>query len=252
MEKKKSLMYGFVDECTSPVGGNYADSIGEVIVGRRPLCINDCAYCWATEIKENHPEWQKYRGHYRLEASALKEYPDEAFVFLQDMGDIGDPLIPIEVIKSIFGYIASHPKVTYLLLTKCPEFYLRHVEDLKRLPNIIYGVTIETNRFITSKISKAPPPSWRFSAMKRLRHMTRDPRILVSVEPVMEFDMDSFEASIVELKPWKVACGFDNHPGNHPDVKLPEPKLEKVLELIRRLEARGIDVHRKTLREAKE
>jgi hypothetical protein len=251
MAEKKSLMYGFMTHTTSPVAGNYADSVGERFIGRHPYCINDCSYCYATEIKLKHPEWDKYKGPYRLEASALKEYPDGSIIFLQDMGELGDPLIPLEVTKSILAYIAAHPRVTYLLVLKCTNFYLRFIEDLRKLPNIIYGATIETNNFIPAKISKAPSPMSRFIDMSLLRRRHLNARIMVSVEPIMDFNLDSFAAHIASLKPELVACGYDNHPGNHPETPLPEPKLEKTLSLIARLEEKGIKVYRKTIREAR-
>jgi len=46
------------------------------------------------------------------------------------------------------------------------------------------------------------------------------------------------------LQPWAVAVGYDNY-NNH----LPEPPLEKTMQLIERLEKAGITVFRKTLRE---
>lgn len=252
MAEKKSLMYGFITHPpTSPVAGCYADSVGEKFIERHSYCINNCVYCYATEIKNKHPEWDKYKGPYRLEASALKEYPDGSIIFLQDMGEMGDLLIPVEVTKSILSYIAAHPHVTYLLVVKCTNFYLRFIEDLKRLPNIIYGVTIETNNFIPARISKAPSPMSRFIDMRLLRRRHPEARIMVSVEPIMDFNLDSFATHIISLKPELVCIGFDNHPGNHPEVPLLEPKLEKMLSLIARLEEKGIKVYRKTIREAR-
>lgn len=232
----KGLMFGFVDAQTNPVAG-------------RPVsgahCPNDCRYCYARALKERH-QWPKYQGPYRLDPKALKEYPDGHTVFLQDMGDIGDPEIPIlGVIDPIARYVANHPKVTFLPLTKNPNFYLERQDVLGDLSNIIYGVTVETNREIPPEISKAPHPALRFNAMKKLREKRPDVRILVSVEPIIEFDFDEFLNQIVDLKPELVAVGYCNH-----GYRLPEPSLRKTMHLIEMLEIYGIKVHRKTLREA--
>lgn len=44
----------------------------------------------------------------------------------------------------------------------------------------------------------------------------------------------------------------DNHPGNHPDVKLPEPRLAETEALINTLKLHGIRVYRKTIRKARD
>lgn len=233
----KSLMFGFVDAQTNPVAGRPKSGAH---------CPNDCRYCYAKALKERH-QWPKYRGPYRLDAKALKEYPDGYTVFLQDMGDLGDPEIPIlGVIDPIARYIADHPKVTFLPLTKIPNFYLERQDVLGDLKNIIYGVTIETNREIPDEVSKAPHPTLRFDAMRRLREMRPDVCILVSIEPIMEFDFDEFLNSVIGLNPELVAVGYCNH-----GYRLPEPSLVKTTELINALEKRGIRVYKKTLREAK-
>lgn len=230
------LMFGWVTHKPNPIAGAYSEE---------QFCINNCVYCYATEIKLKHPEWDKYKGPYRLEASELKEYPEGSIAFIQDMGDIGDPSIPATITGQVLEYIKAHPKVTYLILTKMPSFYLNWVKLLRDATNIIYGVTIETNTWISSSISKAPSPQTRFQQMIRLRHQMPEARILVCVEPIMRFHLTSFETSIRELRPELVCIGYCNH--GH---QLPEPSLEETKLLIDTLEKNGIKVYQKTMRKA--
>lgn len=245
----KSLMFGFVTHTANPIGGRFCDTAYGLEATDLRHCIHGCCYCYARGIKEDHPEWEKYSGPYRLFEKELKEYPDGAVVFLQDMGDIGDPTIPTDITDKIFIYIADHPKVTYLLLTKNPEFYDHRRDIAGDLTNIIWGVTAETNNYIPSKISRAPSPFERLLVMSRFKRSMKDPRILISIEPIMDFNLDSFVELITRLNPELVAVGYDNHPQLHPEVKLPEPALSKTMKLIETLEEKGIKVYRKTLRE---
>lgn len=248
----KSLMFGFIDFCSSPIAGRHSESA---------FCGHECCYCYATGIKKDHPEWAKYQGPYRIEEKELnREYPDGSYVFLQNMGEIGDPAIPIlAVIDPIARYIAAQPKVTFLLLTKNPQFYVDRQDVLGDLPNIIYGVTLETNRLIPRAVSKAPSPLTRIFAMGRLRRLNPEARVLISVEPIMDFDMDPFVTHIKALHPEyeqrqdqpHVAVGMDNHLHLHPDITWREPSLAKTGLLIRKLTDVGIFVHRKTLRAAR-
>lgn len=244
-------MFGFVTHTTNPIGGCWRDTTPVAEPTDLRHCVHGCCYCYARGMKEGHPEWVKYNGPYRLIEKELKEYPDGSVVFIQDMGDIGDPLIPFDVTDKIFIYIADHPKVDYLLLTKNPSFYNRKLDIMADLKNIIFGVTVETNNFINPKISRAPSPMTRILAMDLLHRRLPDARFLVSIEPILDFNLDSFTTNIARLKPWRVAVGYDNHPDLHPEVLLPEPSLAKTERLISALEARGIRVHRKTLREAR-
>ena len=76
--------------------------------------------------------------------------------------------------------------------------------------------------------------------MRRLMHEHK----AVVVEPILEFDQEEFTEAIREMSPSFVYIGYDNY-----GCKLPEPRLEKMLEFISRL--RGFtDVRVKTIRKA--
>lgn len=75
--------------------------------------------------------------------------------------------------------------------------------------------------------SKAPSPVERYKAMAELPWKNK----LISIEPIMDFDLEDFTALIKSIKPTIVYVGYDNYGSN-----LPEPSLDKTLKLVSELE----------------
>jgi hypothetical protein len=68
---------------------------------------------------------------------------------------------------------------------------------------------------------------------------------VVTVEPVLDFDLRIFSAWICNIRPEYVWIGYNSKPKS---VTLPEPSEDKVQKLIQRLLDAGIEVRGKTLR----
>jgi len=54
---------------------------------------------------------------------------------------------------------------------------------------------------------------------------------MITIEPILDYDLDVFIKMIKSVKPWKVAIGADSCGHN-----LPEPSSEKIKALITELE----------------
>jgi hypothetical protein len=121
-------------------------------------------------------------------------------------------------------------------LTKNPGRFKEFVHLCRN--NILLGATIETNR--SNDFSKAPTVAERAKAMIDLQY----DRKYLSVEPIMDFDLEIFIDWIEKIVPIHVAVGYDNY-NNH----LPEPSLTKTLQLIERLKE-FTEVRKLRLREA--
>ena len=104
--------------------------------------------------------------------------------------------------------------------------------------NVVLGATIETNR--DYPVSKAPPMFERYESMKKLPFENK----IVSIEPIMNFDLEPFVEWIRDIGPVMVHVGYDNYHNN-----LTEPSLTKVRELIQQLSA-FTNVKLLTLRES--
>ena len=192
-------------------------------------CPFNCIYCWSMGEKGlvKRYNMKKYQGPPRLIEKEFKIFKKGEFVFVQDMSDLFAGIIPKEYIERILEHIKKFPKNTFLLLTKNSKRYLEF-ED--RIPNnCICGVTVETNRDKGyRKISHAPLPTDRLAAMHLLKGNIRK---MISIEPIMDFDLDYFVNEIEAIKPSFVYVGYDNYL-----YGLPEPLLPKTKELIKQLE----------------
>jgi DNA repair photolyase len=192
-------------------------------------CPYNCIYCWSMGEKGlvKRYKMKKYQGPPRLMEKEFKAFKEGDFVFVQDMSDLLAEIVPKEYIERILEHAKKFPKTTFLLLTKNPERYL---EFKDRIPsNCICGATVETNRDKEyRKISRAPLPTDRLVAMRLLRN---DVRKMISIEPIMDFDLDDFVSEIEAIRPSFVYVGYDNY-----NYGLPEPLLPKTKELIAKLQ----------------
>lgn len=112
----------------------------------------------------------------------------------------------------------------YVFQSKAPERFLEFL-DLDLFPEkSILGTTIETDRYV-ERITEAPNISNRVRAMRRIRG-----RKFISIEPVLQFNLEELVGMIFEIQPSFVTIGADSK--NH---NLLEPDGEHVRELIKRL-----------------
>jgi hypothetical protein len=103
---------------------------------------------------------------------------------------------------------------------------MRAVELLPESTDFVLCATIESNVYHPD-ISKAPAPYDRVMALK-----TYSGERVITVEPIMDFDMTEFADMILSCNPIQVNIGADSG-SNH----LPEPRPEKLRGLITRLES---------------
>jgi len=156
-------------------------------------------------------------------------------VFVGSMGDIS--FFPLNVHKQIIEKVVmKNPKTLFFFETKNPSIYARWMPFLPE--NVILSTTIETNR--DYHLSKAPKTELRYAAFKNILW----PKKHVSIEPIMDFDLDVLVDWMRKIAPLMVSIGYDNHFCN-----LPEPSLGKTMKLIAELE-KFTRVEKKTLREA--
>lgn len=216
---RSDKMFAFIDETWNPVKG----------------CLHACRYCYA-------PKYTSGARSPRLEERELaRRFRPGSFIFISDLGDLFGGWVPVEWIDRVVEVVRRHPDTLFLALTKNPA---RYHELVDRLPaNVVLGSTVETDLdHVAAELSQAPAPSARLEAMRVLKW----PAKFISVEPVLRFSSpEEFASKILSCEPIAVAVGYDNH--GH---RLPEPPLRDVEGLIGALEASGVLVVRKTLRQA--
>ena len=213
-KEEKNRMFNFIMKTWNPVVG----------------CRHDCCYCWARKLAETKlKKIERYKNGFTpklIDKELSKRFKNE-IVFVSDMGDLWGEWVPKEWILAVLDATKRSSKTNFFFLTKNPDRYL---ELLNLIPtNAILGATIETNRN-TSTYSKAPLPEDRVKAMQELRYRCSN-NIMVSVEPIMDFDLFNFLDSIKRIQPNFVVIGKDNYRNN-----LIEPDLEKILSFVHELE----------------
>ena len=198
-------------------------------------CCFGCSYCWARKLVEgrlkNTPKYAKCGFAPTFHPKALAtNFKKGSFVFVSDLGDIA--WAALDDFKRILTRIEVQPEVKFLLQTKSPQIFL---EPIRKCPhNVYFGTTIETNR--NHNFSKAPLPFIRYREICRAEH----PLKFLSIEPIMDFDVEILIGWVKDIHPKIVEIGADNY--NH---NLPEPPWEKVTELIRKLQENGLLVRQK-------
>ncbi len=228
-KKTKGRMFNIVTATWNPITG----------------CLYNCNYCWAKSLATNKLKTAKRYAQGFVpslnETEFTARFAKDDLIFVSDMGDMFSDYIKSSWINRVLEHIAKFPEANFLFMTKNPQ---RYHEFLQKMPaNAILGATIETNldsMVLSDKISSAPMPSERYNAMKTLDWN----RKIVSIEPILDFDLHTFGEWIECINPFLVYVGYDNY--LH---KLREPPLEKTLKLIARIRENTL-VIRKSIRYA--
>lgn len=204
-------------------------------------CLHGCIYCYARELAttrlKNSPRYKDGFKPNFFPNELRRRFKPGDFVFVSSMGDLFGQWVPHEWAESVLRTIAKWPETTFLLQTKNPgRFFV--FRDM--LPDNVYlGTTIETTSYLygipfevastlpkhSQTITKAPPLLVRYSAMTHPRLDAY--RKFVSIEPIMDFDLEEMVRWIRGIKPEIVEVGADNHKHN-----LREPPWGKVEALL--------------------
>ncbi len=191
-------------------------------------CNFQCSYCWSRDLVENGrlKRSLKYQHGFAptFHPNELhKTFKPGVFCFVSSMGDVsfasrGELLQVLEVIRRF-------PETSFLLCTKNPAFYLGYEDQLP--PNVYLEATIESNRHYPD-ITRAPAPFDRYRALA----IVNSTRKFLSVEPILDFDLEMLVDWVLKISPRILEIGADNYKHN-----LPEPSWEKVeafMQAIRR------------------
>lgn len=199
LNKQKGNMYGFVTHTWNPINGK---------------CKHDCEYCYMKVFpqKELH-----------LSEEALLDYlGNDRVIFVGSSTDMFAENVPSGWITKVLDKCRSEDN-TYLFQTKNPD---RFKEFIGLYPEkTIFGVTIESNK---ARNYNAPTCYQRWNKMYEGRDFMK--RIMVTIEPIMDFDLDILSSWIRAIKPEFVNIGADSKHHN-----LPEPSKEEILKLVEEL-----------------
>lgn len=220
LNKQKGNMYPFVTHTWNVIKGK---------------CFHDCSYCYMKRWKQ--PEL------YFDEKELKTDLGKDNFIFLGSSCDMWAKQISDEKIKKILEYIVLFQN-RYLLQTKNVKRFM----DLKDFipKNAILATTLETNRINLNfgekyNISHAPDINERIIYMEMLKRRYFD--LMISIEPIIDFDLNDFIDRINFINPKYISIGADSMKSN-----LPEPSSKKVWELAEILSPKYHVVLKKNLK----
>jgi len=215
LNKQSGDMYEWITHTWNPLGGE---------------CPHECEYCYVDELKKNPVLKEKYSGEPRLYEKELDyNHKDDQVIFVCNMSDLFAVDVPDYAITEILGRCNVNPKTHYLFQTKNPERIRDHWHFLPEHSTIC--VTLESNRDCESY---APIIVERVNDLKWLRVLCwtqENKKLYITIEPVMDFNLDEFKKDLWEINPDKVSIGADSK-----NSGLPEPSPEKLEQLITYLE----------------
>jgi hypothetical protein len=163
------------------------------------------------------------------------QYGEGKTIFEENCNDLFADAVPLEWIDRILTHCDAWPQNEYIFQTKNPRRIEKGVWIFP--PRCLIGVTVETNR--ENDLGGAPRRRCRLTALAGF-----DPRFtskrFVTIEPIMDFDLEKFARLLIEAKPDFINIGADSKGHG-----LPEPTFEKVMRLVDCLKAAGIEVREK-------
>ena len=214
MNKKDGNMYEFVTHTSNPIKG---------------ACPHDCSYCYMKPIYNRF----KLDQTLRLDQEELNcNYGRNKYIFMGSSTDMFANEVPTDWIIQVYDHCWQYNYNHYLFQSKNPSRFLDpnligH-QLMQRKDIICFATTIETNREYPF-VSKAECMHARMFAMQRLREMGFP--VMVTMEPIMDFDYDDVIAMMECIQPFQVNIGCNTSK----TVNLLEPTKEKFLRLVHTL-----------------
>ena len=209
-------------------------------------CLFDCAYCRPSFQRQSKRQKHLCQDCYayipHCHEDRLSKIPSARIVFVCGNGDISfcPPSFTRKIIERIKEHNTQSPHKTYYFQSKKPAYFQPFLVEFPE--NVILLTTLETNRDAGyDEFSKAPVPSKRHRQFKSLDY----PRKVVTIEPVMDFDLDVFFRWIRGLHLEYVWLGLNSKPEA---LILPEPPPDKLRDLAAMLVQEGIEILGKELR----
>lgn len=208
LNKVKGNMYGFITHTFNMVKG---------------ICPHGCSYCYMSK-----------RGKLKPVRFDITEHRTELgkgnHIFVGSSCDMWAEEIPTEWILWTLMHCQKYSGNRYFFQSKNPSRFVDMLMfvDMSRVSSkVTFCTTIETNRIYPEIMGKTLSPGARAAFMAGVA--TAFPTH-VTIEPIMDFDLQELLMLIHRINPTQVNIGADSKGCN-----LPEPSPEKVKTLIEEL-----------------
>lgn len=216
ISESQGNMYKFVTGTWNPISGK---------------CPHRCPYCYMIK-----PDGELPPIHLR-EKELNGEFGENDFIFIGSGTDMFAEQVPSEWIRRVLDFCVSASntlfnanQTKFLLQSKNPARILEFTDhSLFMNGQVVACTTIETNRHYPDFMGKAPLPQKRAEAMNLIS--SRGITTYVTVEPIMDFDLEEMLALIKMCNPEQVNIGKNSVKY----ITLPNPTLGKTVELVKEL-----------------
>ena len=220
---------GYIMPLNQPSGNMYPWCYTWNPIGGR--CLHNCRYCY---VSGKIAPWLRRMGNLKyfrpphlIEAELETDLtvPEDFVVFPCSCNDITGWWVKREWIERILAHCREYPDVTFLFQGKNPRRFFSFVDLFPE--KTILGTTFESNRGYPYTYAPQAPERW-----KALLNFADYFDIMISDEPIMDFDLDIFLYMHQSLEPKFVSVGADSGQNN-----LSEPSAEKLQAYLEGLES---------------
>lgn len=199
--------------------GNMYDFVSHTWNTVKGECFHDCSYCYMKRWGKLNPV--------RFDNKELKtDLGKDNFIFVGSSCDMFAKNIQDEWILKTLEHCDKFDN-KYLFQTKNPDRFLDFIDKCVITDKSVLCTTIESNREYPEIQKNSPDVLNRVFAMNEVSQVIKT---YVTIEPIMDFDLDIMIQLISDCNPVQVNIGADS--GNN---KLPEPSMKKVIELVEEL-----------------
>jgi DNA repair photolyase len=212
-----SQMYQDVDMTWNPISGR---------------CIHNCFYCyvrryWNMMDKVKHDSSKlQLKEHYLTD-----NLGENNCIFVGSSSDMWANNVPTEWIQKVLSHCLKYPNNKYLFQSKNPYRFIELLNDKIKFPaDSTFATTVETNRekLIKQYTDVNIMPLQRVNTIWGLKY--RGCKTQITIEPIMDFDLDKLVELITIASPDTLVIGADSKRHN-----LQEPSSEKVVDLTTNL-----------------
>jgi DNA repair photolyase len=189
----------------------------------RGKCPHDCSYCYMKRI----PNVGELRF---VEKEMNTNLGKGNTIFVGSSTDMWARDIPYFWIKKTLEHCDKYYENLYVFQTKNPRRFAEDGNLLIWIKGFI-GTTIETNREYDCSdnlYGYAPATFFRYKWM--LKEFHKSLKKFISIEPIIDFDIQTMLAWMIDINPAFISIGADSGHNN-----LPEPPAWKVKKLIEEL-----------------
>lgn len=186
-------------------------------------CEHMCQYCYIIAMHKRFGTKQK--KPFLDEKELRTKLGKGNIVFVGSSTDMWAKEIKTLWIELILDHCREYDNI-YIFQSKNPIRFMEFLNPNKFPKNTILGTTLESNRPYPG-LTKASPPSMRMNDLALIHEFPK----FVSIEPVLDFDLDIFVKYIKHIEPKFVSIGADSK-----GMGLKEPPKEKIEGLIKELE----------------